>query len=58
MTRNTTSVEPPKITCPSCDGQGGTDGYDQRGEPTHYKVTCELCDGEGEIDPAKSEARQ
>lgn len=34
-------------TCADCDGQGGTDGYDQSGEPTHYKVTCETCGGTG-----------
>ena len=34
--------------CPKCDGQGGTDGYDQNGEPTHSKVTCSACCGTGD----------
>jgi hypothetical protein len=35
--------------CSYCDGQGGTDGYDQNGEPTHRKATCQKCGGTGEI---------
>lgn len=44
-----TVVGEEKLGCPDCDGQGGTDGYDQSGEPTHSKATCSRCEGTGEI---------